>query len=296
MSCTSARACVTLGYYLDATGRPRPLAEAWDGTRWQIRPVPSPAGADGTYLDAVSCTSPRACTATGFYNIPSGRGVALAERWNGRTWRIQRTHALPSSQVSLGGVSCSSARACVAVGASLDAANRTRPLAEAWNGARWAIQPLPVNAGASDSGLSAVSCTSPRACTATGTLGERTLAYRWDGRTWTVQATPTPARFAAGSGSSVSLDGVSCVSATACIAIGDYALDGQPAAFAEAWNGARWSLQATAAPAGAVASTLAAVSCNPRRCSAVGHDTAFSGAEVTLAVTSPLRPAGRVVG
>jgi hypothetical protein len=235
---------------------------------------------------SVAGTSPRACTATGVYNIPSGQGLALAERWNGRTWRIQPTPAPASSQVSLGGVSCTSARACVAVGAYLDATNRTRPLAEAWNGARWVIQPVPSTAGATESVLSAVSCTSPRACTAIGTLGERALAYRWDGRTWRVQATPNPPRFATSSDSAVSLYGVSCASATACTAIGDYAPDGQPMAFAEAWNGTRWSLQATPAPAGSIASTLTAVSCNPWQCTAVGDYDALSGAEVTLALTT----------
>lgn len=42
----------------------------------------------------------------------------------------------------------------LAVGAYLDATNRTRPLAEAWNGARWVIQPIPSTAGAGESALS----------------------------------------------------------------------------------------------------------------------------------------------
>jgi hypothetical protein len=287
VSCTSPRACTATGYYTNRSGKALALAATWNGTRWQTSPAASPAGAAGSYLYGVSCTSPRACTATGTYYISSGEGLALAERWNGRTWRIQATPAPARNRGSyLGGVSCTRARACVAVGTYFDATDGTRPLTEAWNGARWRIQPVPSPAGATGSYLSAVSCTSLRACTSTGTRGQRTLAYRWDGNTWRVQPTPNPPRSATSDDSSVSLNAVSCASASACTAIGDYAPDGQPTAFAEAWNGIRWSLQATTAPAGAIAIVLTAVSCNLRRCTAVGDYDTLSGAEVTLAMTT----------
>ena len=291
VSCRSPRSCAATGSYDTRSGKTLALAGTWNGARWELRPAPSPAGSTDAALESVSCTSPRACTAAGFYFTRSGKGLALAERWNGMTWRIQATAAPASAlEVFLGGVACTRVNSCVAIGVYTDAKGRTDPLVETWNGARWRIQTVPSPAGAADVELDSVSCTSPRACTATGTWSTSatdltyTLAYRWDGKTWSVQATPNPPGFA--NSSAVSLIGVSCSSASACTATGDYAPDDQPTAFAEVWNGTRWSLQATPAPAGAIASELAAVSCNSRRCTAVGDYDTLSGAELTLAIRS----------
>ena len=61
-----------------------------------------------------------------------------------------------------------------------------------------------------------------RACLAVGSyvIGrstDLTLAERWNGARSTVQETPNPAH-----GTADSLDGVSCVTATVCIAVGDF--------------------------------------------------------------------------
>jgi hypothetical protein len=43
MSCSSAVACVALGYYVDAR-TPLTLAEMWNGRNWTIEPTPNPTG------------------------------------------------------------------------------------------------------------------------------------------------------------------------------------------------------------------------------------------------------------
>jgi hypothetical protein len=59
-----------------------------------------------------------------------------------------------------------------------------------------------------------VSCISIDACTAVGSTSSSTgFAERWDGVTWSVQPDPALSAF-----DSSELDGVSCASATACIA------------------------------------------------------------------------------
>ena len=81
----------------------------------------------------------------------------------------------------LEGVSCSSAKACTAVGSNGGEAT----LAERWNGTKWALQhaPNPSDAGASP--LHGVSCSSATACTAVGPYvkkksgAELTLAERY---------------------------------------------------------------------------------------------------------------------
>jgi hypothetical protein len=178
-------------------------------------------------------------------------------------------------------VSCGTARACTAVGFSTGTGG-TRPVAEAWNGTTWRIQAVPLPHGSPGGILGAVSCTSPRACTATGANFSRTgptLAERWNGTRWRVQPTPYPAN----SGTSrreVELNGVSCASATACSASGAYAPGGHPAYFLEAWNGLRWRLVTAPHPAGFVQGALNGVSCAAARCTAVG---AWSGGPINVA-------------
>lgn len=95
-------------------------------------------------------------------------------------------------------------------------------LAERWNGSAWAIQSTPGLTGGQSYAnlLEGVSCTSATACTAVGYSAGPvpvTLAMRWNGTSWTLQPTadPTDAQ-----SSDRQLEGVSCLSATACRAVG----------------------------------------------------------------------------
>jgi hypothetical protein len=282
--CASAAACTAVGYYDNRSGVYVTLAEAWNGSRWKVRATPNPAGAKDSYLSGVSCTSATACTATGFYDNRSGVYVTLAERWNGTKWKIQSTPN-PAGGGILYGVSCRSATACTAAGGYENSSEVAVTLAQAWNGSRWKIRATPNPAGATSGGLDAVSCTSARACTAAGDYNVNNsgadvmLAERWNGTRWAVRATPNPA----GATSSI-LSGVSCTSATACTAAGDYVNKSDAeVTLAEAWNGSRWKIQATPVPAGAQHSYLSGVSCTPAGCTAVGNHEDSSGAEVTLA-------------
>ncbi len=325
VSCRSARACTAAGTYDNGTGHALPLAEGWNGTSWRIQATPGPAGAVASELDAVSCTSPRACIAAGTWEGSSFTPATLAEVWNGTSWHIQRTPGVAGATSSIfTGVSCTAAYACTASGYSRGATGAAAVLAERWNGTGWRVQPAPRPAGALGSELGAVSCTSARACTAVGgylTSGDIlvTLAEAWNGTTWASQATPNPAHAIASELEGVSctshgtcatagfqagrsgfkiplaegwngsvwaihatppptgartseLQGVSCASATACTAVGFYDNTSRTSAsLAEAWNGSAWAIQRALSPAGAIGSSLNAVSCAaPDACIAVG--------------------------
>ena len=271
VSCTSARACTAVG----ASGA-RTLAERWNGARWRIQPTPNPPQGGG-FLSGVSCTSTRACIAVGGSTSRRRAPVTLAERWNGTRWTIQPTPNPPQGGGGLFGVSCISARACTAVGAS-----NAGTLAERWNGTRWRIQPTPTPAGASSAFLNGVACTSPMACTAVGgysnsTGASQTLAEWWDGTAWRRQATPNPAGTSA-------LFGVACASGRACTAVGLSSAAQTPAAVAERWNGSAWKVQAAPNPPGAASSISFGVSCtSPSGCIAVGGSTSRKRAPLTLA-------------
>ncbi len=206
-------------------------------------------------------------------------------------WVIQSTpnRAVPGNQLL--GVSCTSGTNCTAVGSSGPvvvslaggtgrpfgakaqrlAANAltTTTLAERWDGTRWRIQPTPNLAGSPNSSLSAVTCSSRRACTAVGSAEARTafvpLAERWNGSRWSIEPTPRPPK-----AKNSELLGVSCPTSRECIAVGDYDTASNVSyGFAERWNGSRWTLAGVVRP-GARA-FLDSVSCSSAsRCTAVG--------------------------
>jgi hypothetical protein len=237
-----------VGYFTDRAGAGEALAERSDGRRWAIEPTPALAGASATLLFGVSCPAVRSCVAVGSVTDHSGITVPLVERWDGSRWSIQptptRTVARRGRVSYLAAVSCSSTRACVAVGHSGNSLGTTgTTLVEQWEGRRWRLVRTPGRAGAKVSFLSGVSCTSSVACTAVGHTVEgsglaTTLAERWDGSRWALQPTPTPLTTP-----SVQLTGVSCPAPTSCMAVGFFTVTGFDVLLAERWDGSRWSIE-----------------------------------------------------
>jgi len=292
VSCVSAGACTAVGDYKNSAGTLVTLAERWNGRRWAIQTTPNPTGAHDSSLFGVSCVSAGACTAVGDYTSYAGGSVTtatLAEVWNGTSWAIQATPnptGLDTSQLI--DVSCVSAGACTAVGDYTDFGLTDVTLAERWDGASWAIQATPNPTGAQTSHLNGVSCESARACTAVGDHANRagtevTLAERWDGTSWTIQATPNPT--GAHKHPENGFNGVSCVLAGACTAVGAHTdRAGTFVTLAERWNGRRWAIQTTPHPAGAHDGGLNGVSCvSAGACTAVGDYKNRAGTFVTLA-------------
>ena len=298
VSCPAAAACTAAGSETDGAQQPVPLAEGWNGTKWRVQPVPSPAGAVGAGFSGVSCSAPAACTAAGSYGNSSGTTELLAESWNGSAWRVQATPAPAGSTGSeFLAVSRSAAAACTPAGATTisgaagpggcsSGGSRTVSLAERWNGTSWRVQATPNPGRSTGTGFAAVSCSAATACTAAGSydttsLLSRPTAAAWGGRTWRRQATPSPA----GASASSSLIGLSCASPRACTATGSGTdTAGEGTTLAERWDGTRWRIQPSPVPAGAVSATFNAVSCpSPRACTAVGNYFSAGQREVALA-------------
>jgi hypothetical protein len=278
VSCTSASACTAVGGYVDSSGATVQFAERWDGTSWTIQSTPNPSGSVWSVLSAVSCTSGTACTAVGHYsgNSNGSSPSALVERWGGTSWSIQPTPTPSGGQPSeLLSVSCTSATACTAVGdyGGNFTSSTDFMLAERWDGATWAIQPIPGDSGVqfgSDE-LQGVSCTSDTACQAVGTRARAdssfTQAARWDGTSWTIEPTPDVPN----GGGFGTLAGVSCASATACKSVGSYQGPGG-STLTENWDGTSWTLDA---PPTQSTPPLAGISCtSSTACTAVGASAA----------------------
>jgi hypothetical protein len=261
-----AAACLTAAAVTILIGASAAPASAPAGG-WSITPSPNPRVPTGQ-LFWVSCPATDSCMAVGTYVKASGIGVNLAEQWTGTSWRILPTPNPSGIALSgLLGVACTSASACMAVGASTTTTGAVRPVAERWNGTRWTIQPTP-NPPQGGGFLNGVSCTSASACTAVGTSNTGTLAERWNGTRWTIQPTPNPSQGA-------TLSGVSCTSASACTAVGG----SSAGALAERWNGTTWRIQPTPNPAqgGGFLTSVACTSASA--CTAVGASNAGTLAE-----------------
>jgi hypothetical protein len=262
VSCSSGSACTAVGIYSTTNTAYQALVERWDGSAWAIQTTAPPPNAQLPFLNAVSCTSARACVAVGSYGT-----TPLAESWNGTTWSIAPSPASVSiiTTPTLLGLSCISVARCQTAGYY----SYFEPVSEGWNGTAWSVEPTPQPAGASDSWLQAVSCTSANDCEAVGYVApdaeEATLAERWNGTAWKMQATPNP------SDARSYLFGVSCTSATFCEAVGYY-INAPSKPLAEMWNGKSWTIQRTPQPSGALWSFLLAVSCtSATNCTAVGQ-------------------------
>jgi hypothetical protein len=275
--CVSAVKCTTVGDYTNSAGADVALAEARSGGRWVLQSTPNRTVTQQSLLASVSCTSIKACTAVGYSVASDDTTLPLAEGWNGTRWSSQ-TAVKPGGRVwesFLAGVSCLSNAACSAVGYYTNTSSEVdSPLAEWWNGVDWRIQPIadPVR-NKQEAELTAVSCTSAKACIAVGHYytsdsGPRlTLAERWNGKRWAKLITPNPK----GYGGAEFL-GVSCAGPKVCTAVGDYDNQaGNEKTLVEQWNGKHWKVQATPNPAGNLDTSLEGISClSSKACTAVG--------------------------
>jgi hypothetical protein len=261
-------------------------ADAAAPSGWSLQTVPPASAASGS-LTAVSCGGTRACMAVGYYTDQNGNQAPLAESRNGRNWSIVPTPNPGSSTgTSLAAVSCPSAGFCVAAGTWTSAAGQSYPLAERWQGGHWSILAVPNPVTSIQTVLTGVACTSAAACIAVGYFDNpyftQTLAEAWNGHHWSVQRTqnvPNP-------GSPVwgQLNGVWCLSARACTAVGYYEGSVTQSTLAESWNGTTWSIKPTPNLPGEPGNALNAVTCrSARQCMAVGIYTANSGATGPLA-------------
>jgi hypothetical protein len=290
VSCTSASSCVAVGVTqrlpssISVPGAP--LAEVWNGSKWAIKPTPTPSGTTDPYLNGVSCSAANACVAVGHAtDRTSFVDQTLVEMWNGAKWSIKPSpEPSGSTGTSLDAVSCTSAKACVAVGYSSKGSFERKALAEVWDGTKWSIVPTAPVGGSTFSFLTGVSCTGPKACVAVGgsSAGSAQVAIieTWDGQDWTKEKAAV-----VDGAKTTRLNGVSCTSADACVAVGQLT-DGSDTqmTLVESWNGTKWSAKSSANPSDAHASVLKGVSCTASNaCIAVGTSTDASFRDRTLA-------------
>jgi hypothetical protein len=254
ISCPAQSKCFAVGHS-ETKDIFKTFAEVWNGSKWTIQRTPSRAKNDS--LNAVSCRSASSCMAV---------GSGLAEGWNGKSWSFVKIAKPSGSAADLTGVSCAKAGPCYAVGGNVRQ-NAESAVAELWNGSKWSVQPVTITAAFNSGLLRGVSCTTATNCTAAGffhdpALGDRALAEDFSIRWQDVSPMPFSGSMAAG------LNGISCTSPKACLAVASVERGGTFEAFSQAWNGTSW--KPTLMPRSKI-THLAAVSCTTATvCTAVG--------------------------
>jgi hypothetical protein len=189
--------------------RTHAVAEQWNGTGWSSLTVPLPSRSVRTSgLLGVRCPKSTDCEAVGYYRDQgSTKNHAMAERWNGRRWTLQKLPRTIPPRAGAGydggfaAVACPSVRECFAVGAGL---------LERWNGKRWLVQ------GPRQFGADAVSCSSSRDCWAVGSdFGTSATYAHWNGMRWRVT---NPREYDG-------IFGISCAPDRSCTDVGDSLVD-----------------------------------------------------------------------
>jgi hypothetical protein len=220
VSCTRSTECMAVGWYSSSSGpENQTLIEVWNGTSWSVAPSPNP-GSGRDDLLGVSCSRSISCQAVGsrLGSKPGKKIRTLVESWNGTTWSSISSPSPGFEANNLSSVSCTSSASCIAVGTD---SNGGPPgsLIESWNGTVWSIDSA-AGKGSFGNGLAGVSCISSTDCVAVGEYSansegtiEETLVESWDGRAWSVTLSPNK-------GGSNNLSNVSCISSTACVAVG----------------------------------------------------------------------------
>jgi hypothetical protein len=212
-------------------------------------------------LGGVACPSASQCIAVG---ANFATEVPLAETWTTLGWR-KIAVKLPAGvkDAQLNAVTCPAVMTgvfCVAVGDYFTSTGAPFALVDIWNGTTWS----PAKAsGTSSTFLNSVSCLSAANCLAVG--GHETIsgtgapiADVWNGKSWKPLTVPAPAHSMLSE-----FTGVSCATATFCIATGSTAsASGSMTALIAKWNGKTWSyLKPAAPPAGMFDVSLTGVAC-----------------------------------
>jgi hypothetical protein len=215
----AAAAAGPLGVVRSASAAGRAVAPAFSPTKL----------ATHDNLSGVSCVSGSFCMAVGAFTSRAGGDFALAEVWNGASWRVLRS---AETAGFLDAVSCTSVSFCLAVGEPGAAAGS--PLAEAWNGSTWRV----VKAPPGGDNLSALSCATASFCMGVPGNTVSNVAEEWNGRAWHLMNM---------SGDSCGvffcvLYGVSCPRAQDCMAVGTYTNHAGTVVLGKAlkWNGRTW--------------------------------------------------------
>jgi hypothetical protein len=267
LTCPATGICFGVGSFTSQSGNRAGLIEQLDNGNWIGTQAPVPIGTPQNtqvVLASVSCANTTSCAIAGYLDRPLRRlPLALTLSTSGQ-WRAHPVKLVPgtkkTSSTTLSSIACPAAGKCLTVGRYQDSAGNYQGLivtqsASGWQGAK---APLPANAGPDPVGdLEWVDCVAAGKCTAVGAYvdnhgNRQVFADRLSGGSWTAAELPVPSNGA--SDPLAYLGYLTCVNATNCVAVGNYAtkLGGQSGLFerevAGAWKATQAPLPGDADP------------------------------------------------
>lgn len=219
LSCSSPGNCAAVGFYTDAMGGQPMLLDESSGS-WAAAAPGLPAGGKSASLDAVSCPADGACVAAGAYVDASNHSQALILAQSAGTWQTGLEAALPANaganpQAGFGGISCTSAGSCVAVGEYYDGSGERDGLMAGESAGVWRTGvELTAPAGVTSPFgvvLRSVSCASAGDCAASGSFQDSSGHYQG----LVVAASPAAPSLAVSAPSTGTVDGTIAASSVA---------------------------------------------------------------------------------
>jgi len=180
---------------------------------------------------------------------------------NGTTWRrIPVPFPRGARNSELGGLACSDATHCMAVGNYTSATGRFLPFAARWHNGVWNLLHVPAVRGQRQTVFQGISCPVATKCVAVGNTVDNTrgrfyhaFAEIWSAGKWHVSTLRKAPSF---------FIGASCPTASRCFASGSTfpSARGYAHQLIETWNGSTWTTQRPAQTAG-LGGSLSHLSC-----------------------------------
>jgi hypothetical protein len=201
VSCPSAGSCAVGGYYADGRRQVRAFVVSQNNGSWYAaRRVPVPiAGIGGDGFASLSCWSAGNCAAGGSFSISGGFGAWVVSNgvW-GRWGQVPGLAALNTGHAaSVNSVSCAQGGYCALGGfyqlpaTGPDSPAYDSPFVASGRNGRWhaavawpAAPVLNGFLGPDDGDIVAVSCPSPRSCTAAGPGGRASFVENQKNGVW----------------------------------------------------------------------------------------------------------------
>jgi len=192
ITCPNTETCVAVGSYYKARYDEYSFIDTLSGGVWTSARAPLPSNAIGSQdnlgLNSVACTSTTTCVAVGSYDS-YGYAQGLIETLSNGTWQPSEaalpSDAVPSSNLNLTSVACSSASQCSAIGSYVIGTwpvHTNVGVLEMLSGGIWTIQTVTPPASSSATGdveqYGAVACASQGSCVTSGvnSLGQPFMA------------------------------------------------------------------------------------------------------------------------
>jgi hypothetical protein len=298
VACVSATFCVAGGTYEDdAKGGTQDFVSVYNGTTWSDSEIGGTLNVgNGALLSSVSCVNTTFCIVGGSYETHlDGKYFpeAFVSVYNGATWSDSEIAGelnigpLPGAEVI--SVSCVSAAFCAVDGSYLDANESSQAFVSVYDGTSWTDSEIGGALNVGNNALAtSVSCASATFCVAGGSYVDgrdvsQAFVSVYDGTTW-VDNTIAGSLNGVGDGAGAGVTSVDCLSATFCVAGGNFTRTGPEEAFVSVYDGATWSdseiASALSVNGGA---SVTSISCaSPTSCVASGFDSGYVQAFVSL--------------